>query len=124
MRPELIIVVSVTVILPLIVLVSDYVWRLEITTLGLMKACGPDLCLLGLGSVGSIFIDPKVQSALYPFPPVIGGIFVIFMIFILRGICFRFGRKETKIAAFVTMASGIASLTVVSVILVYSYWTS
>jgi hypothetical protein len=122
MRPELVTVVACTVGLPFLVLVSDYMFRVEANLITVMRMSGPDLCLLGLGAVGSIFIDPKVVAALHGLPPLVPGIAVIFVIFILRGLCFRLGKSTTNSAAYVILLSGVLSLTLVSGILVYSYW--
>ncbi len=114
------IVLTVTIGIPFLVLVTDYVFRVESGVTELMKTSGPDLCLLGLGSVGSVFIDPKVASSFF-LPPQVAGTVVVVIIFLLRGVCFRLQRRATTFAAFVTMVLGIASMTIIGSIIVYGY---
>lgn len=119
----LLIVLVATIGLPFIVLVVDYVLRIDTGLDDTMRSSGPDLCLLGLGSVGSIFLDPKVVAALV-IPPQLSGAIVVFIIFAMRGFCFRLQKRPpTTMLAFVTMVLGLASVTIVGSILVYSYWS-
>jgi hypothetical protein len=113
-------VIVVTIGIPFLVLVADYMYRVDAGMLDVMRTAGPDLCLLGLGSVGAIFIDPRVASA-FTLPPQLAGVIVTVVIFMLRGICFRFGKNATGKSAFATMLSGLASITIVGAILIYSY---
>ena len=87
-RQELAIVISATLLVPFLVLVGDYVYRSESSLSQVLQQSGPDLCLLGLGSVGSVFIDRKVASA-FPVPPQLAGIIVALLIFVFRGFCFE-----------------------------------
>jgi hypothetical protein len=114
------IVLTVTIVIPFLVLVTDYVFRTESGVIASMRTSGPDLCLLGLGSVGSVFIDPKVASSFF-LPPQVAGTVVVVIIFFLRGICFRLQKRTTTLAAFVTMVLGIASITIIGGILVFGY---
>jgi hypothetical protein len=121
-QSPLAIVFTVTIGIPLLVLVTDYVFRVESGVTESMRNSGPDLCLVGLGSVGSVFIDPKVASSFF-LPPQVAGTLVVIVIFLLRGICFRLQKVDTTLAAFVTMVLGIASITIIGVIIVYGYTT-
>jgi hypothetical protein len=114
------IVLTVTIGIPFLVLIADYVLRTESGITASMRTSGPDLCLLGLGSVGSVFIDPKVASSFF-LPPQVAGTVVVMIIFILRGICFRLQERTSVFAAFVTMALGIASITIIGSIIIYGY---
>jgi hypothetical protein len=114
------IVLTVTIGIPFLVLIADYVLRTESGITASMRTSGPDLCLLGLGSVGSVFIDPKVASSFF-LPPQVAGTVVVMIIFILRGICFRLQKRTSVFAAFVTMALGIASITIIGSIIIYGY---
>jgi hypothetical protein len=62
MRAELVTVVAVTIVIPFLVLVGDYIYRVESDIFAVMRMAGPDLCILGWGAVGSIFIDPRVVA--------------------------------------------------------------
>lgn len=116
------IVLAATIVLPLLVLIADYVLRTDTGLNDSMRNSGPDLCLLGLGSVGSIFLDPRVISAI-AIPPQLSGALVVLIIFILRAFCFRFQKQATTTALAVgTMMLGLASISIVGSILVYSYW--
>jgi hypothetical protein len=53
------ITLTATLGIPFLVLVVDYVFRTDTGILRTMRNSGPDLCLLGLGSVGSVFLDQK-----------------------------------------------------------------
>jgi hypothetical protein len=115
------IVLSATIGIPFLVLVVDYVFRTESGFVETMRGSGPDLCLLGLGAVGSVFLDSKVASAFF-IPPALGGTVVVLIIFGLRGVCFRLQKLPlTTGVAFATMVMGIASVLVVGAVLVFSY---
>ena len=86
-----------------------------------MRDSGPDLCLLGLGSVGLVFLDPRVAQA-FRLPPQLSGMLLVLIIFGLRAICFRLQKRpQTTFVAVVTMILGLASISIVSSILVYRY---
>jgi hypothetical protein len=114
-------VFAVTIVLPLLVVIVDYVYRIDSNLLDIMRSAGPDLCLLGLGAVGTIFVDPKVAATI-PLPPIVAGLIVTFIIFMLRGICFRLQQSTSGKAAVATMMTGLMSITIVGCILMYSYW--
>lgn len=115
------IVLAATMGLPLLVLMVDYVFRTETGMNETMRQSGPDLCLLGLGAVGSVFLDPKVVTAFF-LPPQLGGAVAVFIIFALRGICFRLAKRPTTTRLAVgTMIVGLASICIVGSILIYSY---
>jgi len=64
---------------------------------------------LGLGSVGSVFLDQRVASAFFV-PPVLGGPIAVLLIFFLRGVCFRLQKlPESTMVAVATMVAGLAS---------------
>jgi hypothetical protein len=118
---ELTIVVAATLVLPLLVLVVDYIFRIDTGLNDTMRNSGPDLCLLGLGSVGSVFLDPKVVGAFF-IPPQLSGAIVVLIIFLLRGVCFRLQKRPTTTLLSVgTMMLGLASISIVGSILVYGY---
>jgi hypothetical protein len=117
------IVLTVTIVIPFLVLATDYVLRVESGVTESMRTSGPDLCLLGLGSVGSVFIDPKIASSFF-LPPQVAGTVVVIIIFLLRGICFRLQKRSTVFAAFMTMVLGIASITIIGSIIIYGYTRS
>jgi hypothetical protein len=99
----------------------DYIYRTGTGLNETMRGAGPDLCLFGLGAVGSIFLDPKVATTFF-IPPQLGGPLVVFIIFALRGICFRLQeRPTTTVLAVGTMIIGLASICIVGSILIYSY---
>jgi hypothetical protein len=115
------ITLTATLGIPFLVLVVDYVSRIDTGILQTMRNSGPDLCLLGLGSVGSIFLDQKVASAFF-IPPVLAGTIVVLLIILLRGVCFRLQKKlETTNVAIATMITGLASIFIVGGVLVYGY---
>jgi len=99
---------------------TDYIMRTSAGVTETMRNAGPDLCLLGLGSVGSIFLDPKV-SATFFIPPQLGGALVTIIIFALRGICFRLQKNKTTGAAVGAMVVGLASICIVGSILIFGY---
>ena len=114
------IILVATLGLPFVALMIEYIYR-GTTIDNTMRGVGPDLCLLGLGSVGSVFIDPKVALA-FALPPVLGGTLVCLLIFGLRGFCFRLQKRRTTAAAFGTMVLGLASIFMVGSILIVGYW--
>lgn len=114
------IVLAATIAVPLLVLIVDYVFRTETGLKETMRNSGPDLCLLGLGSVGSVFLDPQVATAFF-IPPQLAGALVVLIIFILRGFCFRLEKQAvTTTLAVGTMMLGLASIFIVGSILVYA----
>lgn len=113
-------VLSATIVLPFLVLVADYILRVDVGLNQTMRNSGPDLCLLGLGSVGSVFLDPKIAAG-FLIPPQLAGAVVIVIIFALRGVCFRLQRLTTTGAAVGTMIVGLAAVCIVGSILVYAY---
>src|SRR5260370_20547008 len=56
-------VVSAVLGIPIVFLMYEYVSRPNETLHGAFQKAGPDFCLIGLGSSGSIFIDPQVTSS-------------------------------------------------------------
>jgi len=110
----------VTIVLPFLVLVADYILRTDTGLADTMRNSGPDLCLIGLGSVGSIFLDPRVALTFF-IPPQVGGALIIIIIFALRGVCFRLQKHKTTLASVGTMIVGLTSICIVGSILVYGY---
>ena len=118
---ELSIVICAILGLPFLVLVADYIYRFESSLNQVLLHSGPDLCLLGLGSAGSVFLDKKVASEFF-LPPQLAGVVVVVLIFIMRGLCFRISRHPISgWTIFGSLCLGLVSLTVVGGILVYSY---
>jgi hypothetical protein len=117
----LVIVISATLVLPLVVLIGDYTHRVGHGFDELVLQAGSDLCLLAFGSVGSVFIDPKVAST-FPLPPQLAGVLIVVLIYFFRGMCLRLDKKTpsvwTKLAS---IGFGLASVFAVGAILVYSY---
>lgn len=113
-------VLTATIVLPFLVLVADYVLRVGVGLNETMRSSGPDLCLLGLGSVGSVFLDPKV-AAVFLIPPQLAGALIIIIIIGLRGVCFRLQARNTTLASVGTMIVGLTSMCIVGSVLVYGY---
>lgn len=123
MKPELLTVILATLGLPILVLAADYIPRMG-NLAEAMNTAGPDLCLLGLGSIGAIFIDKKVADA-FPIAPQLMGVFVAIFIMILRNICGRLSKMAggawSHIRGFWSLVSGLAAVLIVGWILIYSY---
>ncbi len=118
---ELSIVICAILGLPFLVLVADYIYRFESSLSQVLQQSGPDLCLLGLGSIGSVFLDKKVASVFF-LPPQLAGVVVAVLIFILRGLCLKISKYPISgWTVFGNLCLGSASLTVIGAILVYSY---
>ena len=122
MPVQLTTVLITTIGVPFLVLVLDYVYNSQgASIMDTLLRAGPDLCLVGLGSSGSVFIDPKVIKA-FSIPPQLILIVVLIVILILRGICRKLGSTpHSTLRAFGSCALGIASIAIISCIIYYGY---
>lgn len=123
MKAELVTVIMATLGIPVCVLAEDYIPRMT-NLQEAMNTAGPDLCLLGLGSVGALFIDKRVADA-FPIAPQLMCVFVTIFIMILRNICGRLSKTPGPGwwpgKGFWNLISGLAAVMVVGWILIYSY---
>jgi hypothetical protein len=81
--------VCVTFIFPLFFLLADYVLRAKTSRTSFHKLVlqsGPDCCILSFGAMGSVFVDPSVQSIPSLTSP-IAVIAMVLVILILRFCC-------------------------------------
>jgi hypothetical protein len=84
-------------VLPIIILVANYLLDSDPMD-EVLKRSGPDLCLIGLGASGSVFLDAKVAAA-YALPPQLLLMVIMGIILILRGACSRIlGRTKSSTA--------------------------
>jgi hypothetical protein len=115
---QLKIVLAAHVLVPLMALILDYFHRGK-GVLDCMDRSGPDLCLIGLGGSGVLFIDPRIVLV---FHPPVYLIIVLFLILIFRQICFLMHKDPlVKWRALCSCAIGLSSITVVSSILYFAY---
>ncbi len=118
---DFITVVSAVLGIPIVFLIYEYVSRPNETLVGVFQKSGPDFCLVGLGSSGSVFIDPRVTSS-FRLAPQICLIFAIAAILILRSVCYKVQVTPPQWkSAFASLGLGLGSLGVVFGILVYAY---
>src|SRR5258708_29767997 len=90
---SLVTVVVVIIVIPFFALVVDYMGRVNTRIQELVPKAGADLCLLGLGSSGAVFIEPRVSLAFGARTSLI-EVIVIFTIFFLRFFCLRIEQQE------------------------------
>jgi hypothetical protein len=120
MTAQLITVLIITIVIPLLVLISEYINYSDSMRDTFLRA-GPDLCLVGLGSSGSVFIDPKVIGA-FPVPSVVVLLVVLLVILIFRGLCRKLvSPPHSWRKAIGSCAFGIASIAILSCIIYYGY---
>jgi hypothetical protein len=106
---------------PILFLVLEYVYQTDTTLLAVFQKSGPDLCLIGLGSSGSVFIDPRVISS-FRLPSQLCLIIVIVVILILRRISVRVeSEPQTWRRAITSSALGLGSIAMVLCVLMYGY---
>lgn len=117
------VVLVATLFLPLLVMFIDYLLRYDLTGVDAVQQFGPDLCLLALGSVGSVFIDPKVATS-FGIPAQLSGVLVLLLIFVCRALCFRVGRRKPKTSttATVSVILGFISVALIGGTLIFGYW--
>jgi hypothetical protein len=121
------------IIVPFSALMLDYLFRWT-PILETMKRAGPDFSIMGLGSVGAIFIDKRATDALTSLTtlPVQLNLFLVaLMILVFRQISFKIaeGRvlqdgSQADVSAFRAVSScafGLASIILVSAILYVGY---
>jgi hypothetical protein len=114
-------VVSVVLGIPVVFLIYEYVSRPNETLYGAFQKSGPDFCLIGLGSSGSIFIDPQVTSS-FQLAPQLCLIFAIAAILILRSLCYKVQVTPPRWqSAFASLGLGLGSIGLVFGILGYAY---
>ncbi|GAC1627333.1 MAG: hypothetical protein NVS9B13_24330 [Candidatus Acidiferrum sp.] len=111
-----------TLLIPLLALAVDYMARVNTKIGELTLKAGPDLCLIGLGSSGAVFIEPKVSSAFGAKTSMI-ELVVVFTIFFLRALCLRIEQKQFFAnKEYANLFPGVAAIFVVGAILIYSHW--
>jgi hypothetical protein len=122
MPVQLTTVLITTIGVPFLVLVSDYINNSQGASLEeTFLRAGPDLCLVGLGSSGSVFIDPKIIAA-FDIPAPLVLIVVLITILIFRGLCRRLvSPPHSTLKAFGSCVCGIASIAIISCIIYYGY---
>jgi hypothetical protein len=115
-------VLVVTIVVPLFALVVDNMARVNTKLEELVPKAGADLCLLGLGSSGAVFIEPRVEVAFGTRSSLV-EVIVLFAIFFLRFFCLRIEQKEfLKQRKYAGLVPGVGSVFIVGAILLYSYW--
>jgi hypothetical protein len=110
-------------VLPIIILVANYLLTSDPMD-DVLKRSGPDLCLIGLGASGSVFLDPKVSAA-YALPPQLLLMVIMGIILILRGACSRVltrGGTAPTIRPGWSVGFGMASICLVFGVLTYGYF--
>ena len=119
--------------LPFLALVLDYLFRWA-PILETMKRAGPEFCVMGLGSMGAIFVDKRTidaTTALTTLPVQLNLILVALMILAFRQVSFKLaeGKKDqegkpiqvSKFRALSSCAFGLASIILVSGTLYVGY---
>jgi hypothetical protein len=119
---SLVTVLVVIIVIPLFALVVDYMARVNTRIHELVRKAGADLCLLGLGSSGAVFIEPRVSIAFGARTSLI-EVIVIFAIFFLRFFCLRIEQQQFFAnREYAGLVPGVGSVFIVGAILLYSYW--
>jgi hypothetical protein len=120
MPKEFWVAVIAVVVVPLLVLVMDYMYRPAGGILDTLSRTGSDLCLVGLGASGPMSVDPKVLTE-GPLPVAQLMVVMILMIVIFRGLCLKLALKATTFRAIASCTLGLASITTIFAILYLSY---
>jgi hypothetical protein len=106
---------------PIFFLAVEYAYRPDGTFVAVIQRSGPDLCLIGLGTSGSVFINPRVTSS-FPVPSQLGLIILIVVILLLRRACYAVQADPPHwLKALVSLSLGIGSITLVFFVLMYGY---
>jgi hypothetical protein len=114
----------VAFVVPLLVLFTDYLFRADLNLEELLRKAGADLCLLGLGSSGAVFIEPRVSAAFGLAASLIQLLSVLF-VFLFRALCLRIERGDILAKCkYANLYFGVASICMMGGILIYSYWVS
>jgi len=104
--------------IPLIVLSIEYAIRWTYTDASpdqIQRLCGPDLCILSLGSVGAIFIDPHIEALHWNTSLVI--VVDLLIVVLLRVICIRFADESRSSNPTISLWLGCTSIALNTVIL-------
>jgi len=122
-------------IVPFSCLLLDYLFRWS-SILETLKRSGPEFAIMGLGSIGAIFIDKKATDALTvrtTLPVQLNLFLVVVLILALRQVSFKLAEEKkgddgkplgvSTFRAVSSCAFGLASIILVSAILYVGYST-
>lgn len=120
MPENLILIILATFGVPFLILVFDNVRRGG-TALDVMRRSGRDLSLVGLGSSGAVFVNPKATAA-FPIPSTLVVVLVLATLFTLHQWCANVNeRPPSRWNAVSSCGFGMASVAIVLCVLAYGY---
>jgi len=124
---ELAVAIFATLLLPLAILTLDYYIRAKVNDAGfqeLVRTCGPDCCILSLGSTGAIFLDPRVSALHGKTLPIVIIVLFVFLIFMRIACINKATKTETTGVPPENLRYGVFSILAVSFVICIGYLAS